>query len=504
MMFNLNNNKISQLMPLSGFLLIWLVVFWGTLTSMVEMWIISDTFSHAFLIFPISLFLIWQKRYLFFNIKKQINYSYIIILAFLVLGWILGDMVNVNIVKQFMIILMLPVAIASIYGTKVLKTYLFPLLYLLFSVPFGEFLIPKLQDITAYISVLGLQLTGIPVYLEALYISIPTGDFEVAVACSGIRYLIASLALGTLYAYLTYQKTYKRVIFIIFAIIIPIIANGIRAYGIMIIAHLSDMKYATGVDHLIYGWLFFGVIIFFLFYIGNRWGDEIPESDDNQISTEQELNIDNIKQQTYSEYKTVFFIFLIFLIAPLSNIWFSQQTGDLNKSINLGQLISSENHTYKKTSNWNPVFYGSDIEINQAYQINNHILDLYLAYYRYPAKGKELVNSTNTLFDLKKYKLLDKNTPQVNIHGDKIILDEYQLSSSHTQRVIWGWYYVFGQSMTREIKIKLLQAAGKLSGISVDGSYIAISSRADNVDQARQELTDFLSRYWISIKKEID
>ncbi len=516
-MLNQQDSKLTQLIPLAGFLLLWIAIFWRTLNSMFEMWLISDSYTHAFLILPISIFLIWQKRHYFFVLEKQSNYLFILIIALLVFGWVLGDMVNVNFVKQFMIVLMIPAAVAALYGWKVFKTYLFPLLYLLFMVPFGDFLIPKLQDITAYLSVLGLKITGIPVYWEALYISIPSGDFEVAVACSGIRYLIASLALGTLYAYLTYQKTYKRLIFMGFAIVVPIIANGIRAYGIMIIAHLSDMKYATGVDHLIYGWLFFGVIIFLMFFLGYKWADDVVDTqheDSASVSVSAEDNRSNVSlanehsentaKQLNSEYKIVVLITLVLLMAPLSNYWFSTQTGDLNKTIELTQLMSSEKQINNVRSNWKPVFHGNDIEIHHSFQINDKVVDFYLAYYRYPSKNKELVNSTNTLFDLNKFKLLHNSTRKINIQGSDIVLDEYQLSRGQNNRIIWGWYYVFKQSLNKEINIKLLQAVGKLSAMSVDGSYIAISTQYDTIEDARAELLNFLSNHWMDIKKELN
>ena len=58
---------------------------------------------------------------------------------------------------------------------------------------------------------------------------------------------------------------------------VPVIANGLRAYMIVMIGHLSGMKLAVGVDHIIYGWLFFGLVMFLMFWIGNFWReDESP------------------------------------------------------------------------------------------------------------------------------------------------------------------------------------------------------------------------------------
>ena len=93
-------------------------------------------------------------------------------------------------------------------------------------------------------------------------------------ACSGLRYLIASFTLGTLYAYLTYRSLARRLVFIALSLIVPIVANGIRAYLIVMTGHLSDMQLAVGVDHLIYGWVFFGFVMLLLFWIGSFWRED--------------------------------------------------------------------------------------------------------------------------------------------------------------------------------------------------------------------------------------
>jgi exosortase/archaeosortase family protein len=116
-----------------------------------------------------------------------------------------------------------------------------------------------------------LRLTGVPVIQDGLYFSIPSGNFEVIKACSGIRYLIATVALATLFAHFTYRSWRRILIFMSLALVVPIIGNSLRAYLIVMIAHLSKMKYAVGIDHFIYGWLMFALMIALLFWIGGRF-----------------------------------------------------------------------------------------------------------------------------------------------------------------------------------------------------------------------------------------
>ena len=113
----------------------------------------------------------------------------------------------------------------------------FPLLFLLFAVPFGEVFIAPLIEFTADFTVAAVQLTGIPVLRNGTRFDLPTGSWSVVEACSGVRYLISSVTLGCLYAYLTYRSTTRRALFVALSIVVPIIANGLRAYMIVMIGH---------------------------------------------------------------------------------------------------------------------------------------------------------------------------------------------------------------------------------------------------------------------------
>src|SRR4029079_4205078 len=126
-----------------------------------------------------------------------------------------------------------------------------------------------MMDWTADFTVTALRLSGIPVFRVGTFFTIPSGQWSVVEGCSGLRYLIASITVGALFAYLSYQKPWKRILFVVLSVIVPIIANGMRAYMIVMIAHLSDMKLALGIDHLIYGWLFFGIVMLLLFWSGS-------------------------------------------------------------------------------------------------------------------------------------------------------------------------------------------------------------------------------------------
>jgi exosortase/archaeosortase family protein len=143
-----------------------------------------------------------------------------------------------------------------------------PLLYLGFLVPSGAFLTPALQDITAHVITTGLDIVGIPYYADALVIEIPEGKFFVAEACAGLRFLIASIAFGVLYACMIYRSPGRRALFILASIAVPVFANGLRALGIVVLGHHLGSAQAAVVDHILYGWLFFSLVLVLLILIG--------------------------------------------------------------------------------------------------------------------------------------------------------------------------------------------------------------------------------------------
>ena len=279
------DSLLFHLSALFVMLVIAATAYFDTLRSMADVYLQSDTFLHGFIILPISFYLVWRKWPQLESIPPRTFVPGIFLLLVISATWFFADILGIQVGKHLAVTAIIPAAVLTVMGVSFARSIAFPLAYLLFAVPFGEFWVPELQEITADFAVGLLRLTGVPVFRDGLFLSIPAGNFVVAEACSGIRYILATLALGTLYAYLSYQKTYKRLIFIAFSLVLPIVANGIRAYGIIAIAYYSDMKYAVGIDHLIYGWIFFGVVIGLMFLVGNRYRDD-DSSDHESVSIE--------------------------------------------------------------------------------------------------------------------------------------------------------------------------------------------------------------------------
>jgi len=161
---------------------------------------------------------------------------------------------------------------------KLVRGLLFPLGYALLLVPFGEELVPLLQTFTAHISVILLHLSGIAAEMEGVFITTPAGFFEVAEECSGVNFLIAMLAYAVFAAHLCFKSWTRRIVFVAAALATTIFANALRAYGTMVAAEFWGIEAAGGIDHIFYGWIFFGLVILIVMLVARRWFDR-PAND---------------------------------------------------------------------------------------------------------------------------------------------------------------------------------------------------------------------------------
>jgi exosortase A len=269
---------IKALAPLLAVLAGIVTLYWGTASSMVTIWWRSETFTHAFLVPPMVVWLSWRRRAALLTIVPRPALWVLAPMLLLAGIWLLGQLVAVNAVTQLVFVAMLVLAVPLVLGIQVAHALLFPLAFAFFAVPIGEFAMPVLMQGTADFTIAALRLSGVPVYREGLKFVIPSGSWSVVEACSGVRYLIASFMVGSLFAYLNYQSNLRRWIFVALSLVVPILANWVRAYMIVMLGHLSDNRLATGVDHLVYGWVFFGVVIMALFTIGARWAEpDLPD-----------------------------------------------------------------------------------------------------------------------------------------------------------------------------------------------------------------------------------
>lgn len=465
---------IPLLLTLIGWIFYW---YWDTASAMVHIWARSETYAHAFVVPPIAIWLIWRQRAKLLAETPRASLLLTIPVAFTTFLWLLGELTAVNALTQFALVATLVLATMALLGIAVSKRIAFPLAFLFFSIPFGDFMLPKLMEWTAAFTVFALRTSGVPVYQEGLQFVIPSGNWSVVEACSGIRYIIASVTVGTLFAYLNYVSLRRRLVFIAISIIVPIVANWLRAYMIVMLGHLSGNKLAAGVDHLIYGWVFFGVVIMIMFMIGARWS-ESPESVDVATTPLQNRPVPSIKA-----WLATTGIALLASAGPLGFI--AIDNADQTRPPTLARLTPPEGWTETASfATWKPAYTNPSSELQSSFGKENQTVGLYIGYYRNQDYGRKLVTSSNSLVQStdRVWSVLAHGQSTPNIEGLPNGLRSNELlgkdSNPETRLVVWQWYWINGKLTTSDVAAKLYTALSRLRGQGDDSAVIMLYAPA--------------------------
>ncbi len=447
-----------------------------TVSSMVAVWISATTYNHCFLVLPISLFLIWQRRAGLARLTPVQAWWALIPLALFAGLWLIGRAGQIMLFQHVAMVGMMISIILAVLGREVGRMIAFPLAFLGFMVPFGDFLVPFLQQFTADFSVTMLRLINIPVFRDGIMIETPSGLFEVAEACAGIRFLIANIMVATLFAYCAFERRWKWTAFLALSVILPIVANGFRAAGIILIAYLTDNEYAAGIDHLVYGWGFFAAIMLLFLAIGG-WMADWP---DRPIETSPAGNTAHV-----GPWRPALAMPLVTLIAsgPLyalavldrvpAPIWF-----DTSLTLNLGPACKTDDAV---ESHWRPRFQHADFTKGVRLDCGAQPVDLFLAYYAYERQGAELIHYANRLSDGERWTRISAAWYAPNVDGlpAKVIKEEL-FGRQAEDRLVLAWYWIGGRLIAKDWQAKLYQLYRKLLGRDVPVALIALSAPYDD------------------------
>lgn len=483
---------LSNIVILFGLLLLVVSAYWSSYVSMIDIWYRSETFAHGFLIIPLVIFLVYRRGVKIDRLFTETSILSLFTLCVVIAFWLVARFVSINVLEQFAVVMIMQATVWVAIGDAATKKILFPLLYLFFSVPFGEFLIPAMQDFTAEFTVTVLRLLEIPVYWEGRYFYLTSGSFEVAEACSGLRYLIASLALGTLYAYINFRSTRARIIFILLSAVVPVIANGLRAVGIVLLVHGTSSEYGVGVDHLIYGWLFFGIVIFMLFWFGRF----IPDNK-SVLAHPVEPEIKIKTKSLNKEFRLAVTTLIIIFSAPLvSKTWNNLEESMQVQVVVFPERIGAWVLSDEKYEQWNPNYVGY-AKIDAAVYVNaDRKIKCVLVQYGQDQPGKEIININNAVFDKLEWKRVGEGSVHVN-PSKMDYVTELVLNRTNESIKIWFWYNISGKNTINTVLAKLLSVKAKITRTEISSKvYLLGMVEAQSVQKdSNTDLSAFFNYF---------
>jgi len=464
-----------------------LLLYRATAASMADIWLYSPTFAHGLLIAPISLWLIWRQRARLSLAPRRPSLIALWPLAALGAGWLLATVANVQVLQQYTLVAMLPAAVVAMLGADTARVIAFPLAYLLLAVPFGEVLVPPMVDFTARFTVELLRLSGVPAFRENNFLTLPTGSWSVVDACSGLRYLIASFALGTLYAYLSYRDIRRRLAFIGVALLLPVFANGLRAYGIVLLGHWSDMRLAVGVDHLIYGWVFFCLISLLLFWIGSRWRDALPPTTSSAASASgaQTPGLPRAAVACIAVAAVWPLLAALFLQADMPAANDSAATSASTAAPELALLIADLAPPWHGgelgIDDWRALHAGQPQRYARKFCDGAGCVTLQVFYYQRQNKQAELLTPVRRSVQAGQPQWHESGaeTRHISLGGVALTVSQTVAQAGATKLLVWRWYRQGGIDTASALHVKLLLAQAKLLRRRQDGADIVLAAPYD-------------------------
>lgn len=437
--------------------------------AMVHTWSTNVTYNHGFLVLPTSLYLVWLRRDELRRLTPRLEPLGLAALAAMMLAWLLGRAGDVLAVEETALVGMLVALSVFFFGRAVARRIAFPLAFLFFMVPVGDALIPPLQDFTAVFAVALLRLIGIPVFHDGIMIEIPNGLFRVAEACAGIRFLIANLVISALFAHLAYTRRWKFWLFLGIGFALPIVANGFRAFGIILIAHLTDGKLAAGVDHLIYGWVFFSVVMVLLLVIGNSFADRRL----GDFSREAAVPPPAARRGWSWRLPLALPAVLVVLAGP-AYAWTVMGPPD-GTSPGPAALPppAVAGWTAAPPTDWRPAFPGADRTLLAGFRNpEGRTAELFVAHYAYQRQGSEVVYYANRL-EGDGWTRVESRAVEGVGGMPPGRLD--RMVRGQRQRLVLSWYWVGGRFTASPYEAKLYQSLATLLGIRPAAALVALS-----------------------------
>ncbi len=494
---------------IAGLMFVWtLFLYQDTVSAMLVIWSRSETFNHCFLVLPIVAWLIWRRRETIQQNQVKPGFVALGLVLLLGLAWLLGELAAVNSVTQLSLVALLVTIVPVMFGWRITGLIVFPLAFSFFAVPVGDFLMAPFMEWTANFTVWALRLTGIPVYRDGLQFVIPTGNWSVVEACSGIRYLIASFTVGTLYAYLNYQSSARRAAFMLVSILVPILANWLRAYMIVMLGHLSGNRLAVGVDHLIYGWVFFGIVILLMFVVGARWAQPEPDINASPQASVGANASSNGKLPATVWYASVL-LALALAWAPGVKWWLGHRANANPVALAMA-LPAKEGWSVVDgaTPPFEPSFENPSAQSNRIYSRGGQQVGVYVAYYRDQNYQRKLVSSNNVLVRSTdtQWSVSSAGRRVVAMGGRDIQLKTAELrrlplesAESGSRLVVWQMYWINGTLTSSDYLAKVYSSVFRLFGMGDESAVVVVYAPQARGEDAGTVLREFLGLHFGSL-----
>ena len=469
----------TPLLVFAAFFIALILMLHPTAMDMARLWAKSSSYTHGFFIAPLALWMIIKHAPIRFDYANRLEGYGIAIIGNVL--WLLGAAAGAALITQVALVTILIGGVGIIFGRQALTDWAYPLGFLYFMVPFGEIFVPYLQTITANIVVGLMAGSGMDVSLDGYLIDTPGGAFEIAVACAGLKFLIAATVIAAVYSYISFTTWRSRFVFLAFTVAVSIFANGLRAFFLVLIATLTEKRLAVGPDHILIGWLFYGAVFGILFWIGRKYAS--PRIDETR----------SVAAAPSFKFFACAPLFAILAATAIYNGAVINRTIDRTAPTALSAFNAPGWRILPAPANWSPSLAHTDNNIVATYQQENQTVYLAAGYVTHDRRGAEIVGHDTRAYDGEIWRRHGEQKNVLYQFGrSELVTVELLAGPARRKLAAVNAYWLDDEVFLDRTAMKLAQMNARLQGRNPSGGVVIMAaSYHENPREAIDQIRNF-------------
>lgn len=483
-----NNSRLIPVMFSIALLVALVWAYWPVLKNLTNRLLTDEDYSFGLLLPVVSGYIVYLKWPQIRRGSWRPSWLGLVVLALGMVLYIVGELSTDIYTPTLSFVVSLSGVLFLLGGWKLVRLLGFPLLLLVFMIPLPNFLTQQLtlplQLISSRLATEMLQMIGVVAVRQGNVIDLGIRQLQVVAACSGLRYILALLALGIIFCYFYQRRPWKAAILIIAIIPAAIFANALRVAGMGIYPALQE-----GFWHGFSGWLIFVFCFGFLFLL--NWVLTFRESETQRPADKEppaeETSLDSLKP-SYSPL-------IVGLILVIVAGHFGLKLGNIppvpllqsfdNFPLQLGSWQGKRSHI-------DPAMFKAT---GASTYLNTDFLDpalgsinLWIAYYE-NQKGGGSVHSPFTCLTGSGWSMLETGITEV---APGLPVRFMLMEQGGTRHLIYYWYLQRGRWLTSEYLNKLFISYDGVMKRRADGALVRLITPAGaDLKSARERLTAF-------------
>jgi exosortase D (VPLPA-CTERM-specific) len=471
------------------------------LAQMVQRWDNSEEYGYGYMIPPITLFLIWQRKDKLALLPFMGSWVGVMVLILGALVVLVGQLSTLHSITQYGFLIALIGGLYGLMGRAAFKIIVVPLLLLFLMVPLPTFLFnnlsSQLQLISSEIGVAFIRLFGISVHLEGNVIDLGSYQLQVVEACSGLRYLFPLLALSIIASYFYQAPVWKRLVVIVSSAPITVLMNSIRIGAIGVLVEYGGPGQAEGFLHDFEGWIIFmacvGLLILEIMLLSKVGRDRRPFREVFGLELPAEL-----PREAVIARRTVSYQAIAALVVLAAGVIASYDVGGREE-------IVPQRHSFAtfpmQIGNWSgradvlegivlDVLKLDDYVMADYRDTAGNIVNFYVAYYTSQRSGASAHSPRSCLPGAGwRMESLDEATLPTGSVANRVLIRQ-----GGSRQLVYYWFKQRDRELTNEFVVKWYLLWDALTRNRTDGALVRFTTvlrPGEDVEAADKRLQDF-------------